>query len=68
MAGLQEAAATNGGGGCGLCASGHPLIATAATQELKCDKCGAEVPVGGTTYSCVPCDFDQCLQCGAVSG
>jgi hypothetical protein len=48
----------------GLCAKGHPLVPIPVeTAGLKCDLCGKDIPVGDTTYSCEPCDFDQCSRC-----
>lgn len=48
----------------GLCSRGHPLVLNAVEAAgLKCDMCGLDIPVGESTYSCEPCDFDQCSRC-----
>ena len=48
----------------GLCSKGHPLVLNAVEAAgLKCDMCGVDIPVGASTYSCEPCDFDQCSRC-----
>ena len=48
----------------GLCSKGHPLVLNAVEAAgLKCDMCGVDIPVGESTYSCEPCDFDQCSRC-----
>ena len=45
------------------CKQGHTLVFTTASQALQCDVCGANVAEGDMTWSCEPCDFDQCSNC-----
>ena len=45
------------------CTQGHKLVFATASQALQCDVCGASVAEGDMTWSCEPCDFDQCSTC-----
>ena len=47
------------------CKSGHPLVRSRCSLQLKCDQCGSTIPSGDYSWSCARCDFDLCSACAS---